>query len=61
METLTYRCSDSVDSIFKLGYDYLLESSPSAQWESPVESGSYLNIFGDETGEKKREVDAPLE
>ncbi|MXQ81099.1 hypothetical protein E5288_WYG012920 [Bos mutus] len=31
------------------------ESSPFAQWGSPVESGSYLNMFGDETGERKRQ------
>jgi len=61
METLTYRFSDSVDFIFKLGYDCPLESSPFAQWGSPVESGSYLNMFGDETGERKRQVDGPLE
>ncbi|ELR59873.1 Microtubule-associated serine/threonine-protein kinase 4 [Bos mutus] len=35
------------------------ESSPFAQWGSPVESGSYLNMFGDETGERKRQAESP--
>lgn len=56
MEILTYRFSDF---IFKLGYDCPLESSPFAQCGSPVESGSYLNMFGDETRERKRQVDGP--